>query len=96
MVPDATGIEVNINANDTAEVVAIATELYVKLAADRNFTVKRTSKCIEFINVEMGPSSGATDVNTGFSFTTKVKGAETVVKVIKFEYDANGNLINAY
>lgn len=95
-IADAIGIEVQIQANDPATVVAIATELNVKLVADRNFDLQRTDKCIEFTNVELGPSTGATDVDTGFTFTTKDAGAETVVKVIKFEYDANGNLINAY
>lgn len=95
-VPDASGIEVQIQANDAASVVAIATELTILLVADRNFNLQRVGNCLFIGNVEMGPSTGVVDINTTFNISTKVEGAETVIKVIKFEYDANGNLINAY
>lgn len=96
VVADSVGIEVQIQANEVASVIAIATELNIKLIADRNFNITRTNDSLEVENVELGPSTGVSDISTGFFLQKCKEGAESVVKVIKFEYDVNGNLINAY
>lgn len=79
------GIEIAIAANDSAEIVALATELSLKYIKD--FCVQRINKKLLIENSRNGACTASSDISTGFILTTIQQGTEQLLKVIDIPYD---------
>lgn len=90
-----TGIEVNISSGDSANLVATLTEIAIRNLYGTRFDVDVTNNTIGIQYLEMGPTTGILDVDTGFVFDQLQAGDERFMKVVVMTYDANGNLLTA-
>jgi len=89
-VADATGIQVNILNNDSAIVVAAATQLAIDSAASFYFRVTSYKDSITIYNKQGGTTSATADGDTGFDFETIQDGVESLVASLDITYDASG------
>jgi hypothetical protein len=81
----AIGIEVPIQSNDAADVVAFATEQALRPIED--FKVTRTKNRVRIENTRKGTSSSIADFGTGFTLTTVQEGSEQLIKSVDIPYD---------
>lgn len=83
-----TGIEVAINSNDSAAIVALATRNVLQLYPyfTLNIPTGITDITIVIGNIENGVSDGAVEGDTGFTFTLNQTGVSEVVKEITLPY----------
>lgn len=93
-----TGIEVPIQANDPAMVVALATKMRVDSETDEiYFNVQRLSNdytTYRFLAKAKGITSNASDAgSTGFSISKVEDGDEVILDTINIEYDNSQNPI---
>lgn len=89
--PNATGIEVSLVSNDSATIVAMATEMALNLDSVFSylFDVKRENNLLTITNETKGPSSGGGAGTSGFLYNVEQEGTEEVTSVITLQYDAN-------
>lgn len=80
------GIEIPIETNDSAELVAVSTEVVLKHVSD--FHIYRIKNKLIVENVRKGAADASVDFNTGFSLTTIATGTERLLKVIDVPYDS--------
>jgi hypothetical protein len=76
----STAIEVTLQTNDNALVVAEAIRLYVGLVAD--FTTERSGDVTIITNAAKGDTTDTADFNTGFTFSTSQQGVSVLVSDI--------------
>jgi hypothetical protein len=79
------GLEVKIEANEPAAVIALATELVLREV--ENFDAYRFGENIIVRNNEKGKADDLVDVGTGFVFTKTQEGTETIIKDIDIPLD---------
>lgn len=73
------GIEVPISINDDAYFVARTTEIMLKALDD--FVIQKNGSDVLLVeNVELGTTTNATDINTGFGVTTTQEGSTERIK----------------
>ncbi len=89
--PGLTGIEVGIQTNDSANIVAMATEGVLNLNAVFNylFSVVRVDNKLTITNKTKGTSSLGGAGTSGFVYNEVQQGTEEVTGVITIQYDAN-------
>jgi hypothetical protein len=85
---NSVGIEVPIETNDSAEMVAFAIELVMRQLADFN-VVKQGTNQIVIENCKKGAADLTTDSGTGFQITTIVQGSEKLLKALDIPFDGN-------
>lgn len=82
-VPNAAGVEVAINTDDPAPIVALATRLTLDCIECFKVTpVGVSTNKIKIQNVEKGPATDTVDFNTGFTVTKIQDGTEELLKHI--------------
>jgi len=79
------GIEVPIEANDAAAIVALATQMAVNNIEDFDAAVNGNK--ISISTTRMGESTTASDFDTGFTISTVQLGEERLLKSIDIPYD---------
>jgi hypothetical protein len=87
----AIGIQVPIQSNDAADVVAFATERALRPIED--FKVSRTKNRVRIENTRKGTSSSIADFGTGFTLLTVQEGTEELIKSIDIPYDVKTKYI---
>ena len=92
-IPNFTGIEVEIQKNDQKQVIALATKLVLNSFFKEEFTCNHIKDTLQIRTVKSAIANNSFDVNTGFTISTTLQGAETIVKTLNFAYDGNGNTI---
>ena len=90
-----TGIQVVIAPNDSANLIAILTEITIRNMYGTRFETKIYNNTIRIENIEWGPTTGIVDVNSGFTFEQEQAGAERFMKVVVMTYDVDGNLLSS-
>ena len=83
----STGIEVAIETNDSATIVALATKICID--AQKEFNAKVSGNKIRITNKEKGPTTSTTDFNTNFLFLNAQLGTEKILKTIDIPFDGN-------
>ena len=78
-----TGIEVAINTDEPASVVALATKLMVNAIASSDFISSSYSNVAIFETIQYGDTTDTADFNAGFTFETTKQG----VSVLVLDYD---------
>lgn len=82
------GIEVEIQSNDPAQIVKLATEIALRNKEDfRIYELSPISICIE--NSRKGIATDTSDFGTGFEFLTVQQGQEELLKSIDIPYENN-------
>lgn len=98
---NSTEIEVALNTNDEASVVATAIVFMINLIAGNKFVATRNSNVVQILNNQLGLVTSPSDFNTGFT-VSNVLGTQELVKTINISYDASGspiyegNTLNGY
>lgn len=93
-----TGIEVGINSDDSANIVALA----IKMASQTNtefnylFTLEQNQNNVTFDRKQLGTVTLDSAGTSGFNLTTIIEGAERIEAIYCMEYDAGGCLIDTY
>lgn len=105
-IPNATGIEVVINTDETANFVQIATKLTVNNLVSNYFSAAGNDVASATMNIttaDAGPCLASTDGNTGFVITTQKVGTDRVVETVDIDYTLgsdnprwNGQVLNGY
>lgn len=88
-IADGTGIQVTIQEDDYAAVVALATEAAINLAASFYFRVQINGTKIIINNKQGGATTNIADVDSGFSFSTKQAGASELVASLDITYSGS-------
>lgn len=90
-VAGTTNVEVNINENDPAAVVALAVELALANLGNV-FKIIRENAVLSVTTVKLGVTNNTLDVGTGFTISNTVGESEQVEKVY-LTYSSDGNPI---
>lgn len=96
-IPNRTGIEVGINTNDPAQIVAFATRQILMSELSDQYTTtglglsspKLTIQCM-FKGIVNDPQNITMPI---FNYDVKQEGTETLLRSLYLEYDANGCLL---
>ena len=92
VIPDATGIVVPLEANDSAEIVAAATQAYIEIEANFYVRVFSGRNKITIYNKQGGITTNSADIDTNFEVETLNSGREVLVGSLDLTYDANQNV----
>lgn len=88
-IPNATGIEVQIEAGDAATIVAMATELNLKSNQEFNyiFEFSRQHAVLTIKNKKEGPVTTNSIGTTSFILNNLTEGTEIINEIYSLEYD---------
>ena len=86
IVPGSTPIEIPINRNDDAMVIAMAVTLVLNTLHKEHFYVSRANAAIEIATVGMGIVSNSQDFGTGFAISNS-QGKQDLISNIEITYD---------
>lgn len=89
---NSTGIEVAINANDTAAINAKAVQLTINMLFGAKFKSSVANSILYIDNINYGLFTASADFNTGFTVTTQ-DGANEEVASVSIGYDVDGNVL---
>jgi hypothetical protein len=97
-IPNAIGIEVPISAGDTANIVSMATEMFVLNNKEFSylFEVDRQNAVLTFKNKKEGPVTTNSTGTTSFVLNTVLEGTEIISEIYSFEYDSDCNITGMY
>lgn len=82
---NATEIEIEINSNDPASVIAMAISLTINTLFKDYFKASRSNSVVEISTVGFGVVDNSTSVGTGFALTN-VSGLQELVGVVEISY----------
>lgn len=88
------GIEIEIETNDPAEIVKLATQRYLEQFSEEFVIQELASTKIKVENARMGTATNTSDFGTGFQITTIQEGEEKLIKNIDIPFD--GKTRNVY
>lgn len=88
VVENSTPIEIPINANDDALVIAMAISLVINSMYKSEFTVSRNNSVVDISTVGLGVTTNSSDVGTGFSIVN-TSGTQEQISDIKIQYDGS-------
>lgn len=88
VVENSTPIEIPINANDDALVIAMAISLVINSMYKSEFTVSRNNSVVDISTVGLGVATNSSDVGTGFSIVN-TSGTQEQISDIKIQYDGS-------
>lgn len=86
---NSTGIEIPVDTNDSAEIVATAIKLVINTSFGTIFSCVKTGSVVEIKTQGLGLVTNSADFNSGFTITN-VAGAQELVSQINITYQ-NGN-----
>jgi len=81
---NSTGIEIKIETNDNASIIALATALIINTFKD--FSAKANNNKVRIENIELGETTSITDFDTGFTFSTVQNGTKDLIKSIDIPF----------
>lgn len=88
VIDNSTAIEIPINANDDALVIAMAITLVLNTLHKTDFYVTRTNSVIEIATVGLGIVTNTSDGGTGFAIVNTV-GKQELISFIEIGYELN-------
>lgn len=88
VVENSTPIEIPINANDDALVIAMAISLVINSMYKSEFTVSRNNSVVDISTVGLGVTTNSSDFGTGFSIVN-TSGTQEQISDIKIQYDGS-------
>jgi len=89
---NSVAIEVPIEANDTAEIVTLATKLVLDNKED--FVVEQIAPTkLKISNARLGGADNTVDNGTGFEIITVQQGAEKLLKSVDIPFDGNSRYL---
>lgn len=88
VIANSTAIEIPINSNDDALVIAMAITLVLNTLHKTDFYVTRTNSVIEIATVGLGIVTNTSDGGTGFAIVNTV-GKQELISFIEIGYELN-------
>jgi hypothetical protein len=85
---DSTGIEIQINSNDSSQVIALAISLTLNTLYKDVFSASRTNSVVKIVTVGLGLVDASSEINTGFALTNTL-GEQELVGFIQISYDGS-------
>lgn len=86
VIADSTPIEIPINSNDDALVIAMAISLVVNTLYKHSFSVTRINSVVEITTVGLGIVTNSQDFDTGFALVN-IPGKQELISSISIGYD---------
>jgi hypothetical protein len=86
-----TSIRVDIQENDLAPIIAVATQIALN-AVYNAFTIRRINSVLEIETKKLGETNNTLDIGTGFTISNDI-GENQVVEKVNLEYSSEGNPI---
>jgi len=85
-ITDSTGIEIPIQSNDDASVIAVAMSLVINTLHRSDFIASRTNSVIEIASVGLGTVTNSSDFGTDFVISNSV-GKQELISHIQISYE---------
>jgi hypothetical protein len=85
-IADSTGIEIPIQSNDDASVIAVAMSLVINTLHRSDFIASRTHSVIEIASVGLGTVTSSSDFGTDFVISNSV-GKQELISHIQISYE---------
>lgn len=97
-IANLTGVEVQINSGDSANIVAQAIALYSNVNPELSYlmNVSFTGSTVTYDNNSKGPVMNTSTGDSGFTLNVVTEGVERVEAIHCMVYDANCNMIDRY
>ena len=87
---NSTGIEISLNTNDSAQIVATAINITINTLFKQYFTCSKQSEVVQIKSVKLGQVFNSVDFNTGF-LISNVTGTQELIEKVDVSYDSNND-----